>query len=174
MKASIPTRRKGGAPASNPLTDHYEEVTRAARVAARRRLGATTLVDDVVAETLVRMVERWDRLAGHENLAGWAARCADLVGLEVLRREQRAGVPEPAAGAAEAAPDPDVGARVAVSDELAAALAMLSPRQRSVMTLRYLEDLDEATTASRLGLSAANVRAAAHEGRARLRRLLAA
>jgi DNA-directed RNA polymerase specialized sigma24 family protein len=60
-----------------------------------------------------------------------------------------------------------------VRDELARALACLSDRQRLAVTLRYIHDLDEATTASRLGTSVANVRAAAHEGRARLRQLLA-
>jgi RNA polymerase sigma factor (sigma-70 family) len=173
MNASFPTRRGGGAPAATSIADRYEVISRAARAVARGRLGASApaLVDDAVAETLARAVERWDRLADHENLAGWAASCAHLVCLELLRRQRREAT---ACWALVPGTSGDDGATYVVRDELARALALLSPRQRAVLTLRYLEDLDEVTTAARLGLSVANVRAAAHEGRTRLRHVLAA
>lgn len=53
--------------------------------------------------------------------------------------------------------------------DLAAALERLGPRQRAVVALRYLEDLDVAETARILGCSPETVRSQAHRALARLR-----
>jgi RNA polymerase sigma factor (sigma-70 family) len=49
------------------------------------------------------------------------------------------------------------------------ALATLSPRQRAVLVLRYLDDLTEAATAEALGISLGTVKSHARDGLARLR-----
>ncbi|MEW9529034.1 SigE family RNA polymerase sigma factor [Microbispora sp. NPDC049125] len=49
------------------------------------------------------------------------------------------------------------------------ALARLTPRQRAVLVLRYLEDLPEAEVARLLGCSVGTVRSTAHRSLARLR-----
>jgi RNA polymerase sigma factor (sigma-70 family) len=55
---------------------------------------------------------------------------------------------------------------------LLAALRRLPPRQREVITLRLLLDLDTATTADLLGMPAGTVASHLHRGLAALRREL--
>jgi RNA polymerase sigma factor (sigma-70 family) len=52
-----------------------------------------------------------------------------------------------------------------------AALAQLTPKQRTVLVLRYLEDLSESQTAAMLGIGAGTVKSAAREALARLRKV---
>jgi RNA polymerase sigma-70 factor (sigma-E family) len=68
--------------------------------------------------------------------------------------------------------DPAVDDRtgeVANRDLLARSLALLPPRQRAVLVLRYFEDLSEAQTAMMLGCSVGTVKSQAARGLARLR-----
>ncbi|WP_326624027.1 MULTISPECIES: SigE family RNA polymerase sigma factor [unclassified Streptomyces] len=51
------------------------------------------------------------------------------------------------------------------------ALARLTPRQRTVLVLRYFEDLSETEVAGALGCSVGTVRSTTHRSLARLRRL---
>jgi RNA polymerase sigma factor (sigma-70 family) len=59
-------------------------------------------------------------------------------------------------------------------DALRRALALLPPRQRAVLVLRYLEDLPDATIAALLGCSPGTVRSQAARGLAALWPLLMA
>ena len=56
--------------------------------------------------------------------------------------------------------------------ELLGALAVLPPRQRAVLVLRYFEDLSEAQVAQTLGCSVGTVKSTASRGLARLREAL--
>ncbi|MET7394522.1 SigE family RNA polymerase sigma factor [Dactylosporangium sp. NPDC005572] len=58
-------------------------------------------------------------------------------------------------------------------DAMRRALAQLSPRQRTVLVLRYWEQLTEAETAEALGCSVGTVKSTASRGLARLRELTA-
>jgi len=58
---------------------------------------------------------------------------------------------------------------VAERDFLMRALAALPPRQRTVLVLRYFNDLSEAEIADALGCSAGTVKSQASRGLARLR-----
>jgi len=57
-------------------------------------------------------------------------------------------------------------------DRILAALATLPARQRSVVVLRFLDDLSEAETASTLGISPGAVKTHSHRALARLRTTL--
>lgn len=60
---------------------------------------------------------------------------------------------------------------VDIRDALVRLLAQLPPRQRSVVVLRYWEQLSEAETAAILGCSPGSVKSAASRGMSRLREL---
>ncbi|ODA72753.1 RNA polymerase sigma-E factor [Streptomyces sp. AVP053U2] len=70
-------------------------------------------------------------------------------------------------------PDPgDVSSVVAERSRLEAALALLPPRQRAAVVLRYCEDLPEAQVARALGCPVGTARSHASRGVARLRQIL--
>jgi RNA polymerase sigma-70 factor (sigma-E family) len=71
-----------------------------------------------------------------------------------------------------AAPDPP--GDVAERERMIAALATLPPRMRTVLVLRYTEDLSEAATAALLGCSVSTVTSQTVRGLARLRSALGA
>jgi RNA polymerase sigma factor (sigma-70 family) len=126
--------------------------------------------EDIVAEALARTYERWEKVRRHDNPVGWVVVCTKNVCLEEIRREIRARKHSPAPI------DPvgygDQAEESAAAQAIAHALDQLSKRQRDVAVLRYLMDLDEATTASALGTTVSKVKTAAHEARGRLRALL--
>ena len=59
-----------------------------------------------------------------------------------------------------------------VRPEVWTALAQLSPRQRAVAYLTYMEDLDESQVSERLGIGRGSVRQHLGRARERLRRIL--
>jgi RNA polymerase sigma-70 factor (sigma-E family) len=64
---------------------------------------------------------------------------------------------------------PDSTDDVADRERMAAALGTLPPRMRTVLVLRYAEDLSEAATADLMGCSVATVKSQTVRGLARLR-----
>jgi RNA polymerase sigma-70 factor (sigma-E family) len=66
----------------------------------------------------------------------------------------------------------DATEAVAERERLIQALASLPPRMRTVLVLRYAEDLSEAATADAMGCSVATVKTHAARGLARLRAVL--
>jgi RNA polymerase sigma-70 factor (sigma-E family) len=64
---------------------------------------------------------------------------------------------------------PDSCEGVAEREQMAVALATLPPRMRTVLILRYAEDLSEAVTAQTMGCSVATVKSQTVRGLARLR-----
>jgi RNA polymerase sigma-70 factor (sigma-E family) len=83
------------------------------------------------------------------------------------RREQSLG----AAGSGEATPDRT--AQVADRDILLRALALLPQRQRTVLVLRFFDDLDDGEIAAVVGCSPGTVRSHISRGLARLRQAMA-
>ena len=75
------------------------------------------------------------------------------------------------AGQAAADPAADPAARVAERDFLIRALAELPPRQRTVLVLRYFNDLPEAEIADVLNCTVGTVKSQVSRGLARLREI---
>lgn len=141
----------------------------------RRLVGAVTVVtgspaaaEDAVQEAFARAWERSRRGETFTHLAGWVA----TVALNHARRghrrrgaEERALVRLTAAPARTARSTADV-----VTTEVAvrAAVDRLSGRQREVVVLHHLLDVDVATTAALLGVSEGTVKSALHRARAHL------
>jgi RNA polymerase sigma-70 factor (sigma-E family) len=118
--------------------------------------------EDLVQGALLKAVPKWGRIEGdpepyvrrimvNDNISRWRRRR----GREVIVEQ----VPE----AGESRSDADT------SLTLAAALAALAPRQRTVIVLRYYEDLTEVQTADLMGIAVGTVKSQARDALARLR-----
>jgi RNA polymerase sigma factor (sigma-70 family) len=106
--------------------------------------------EEAVAEAYARAIARWDTVASHPNREAWVARTALNQFISGWRRWRR-----------EAAEVPDVAS---VPDEarsldpfLVRQLWRLPRRQREVVALRILLDLDAAQTGEALGIAPATV-----------------
>jgi RNA polymerase sigma-70 factor (sigma-E family) len=120
--------------------------------------------EDLVQSTLLKVVLAWRRLERIDSVEAYARRTLVNVFIgsrrRMWRREQPYGdVPE------HAAPEPDVDAALAVQ----AALARLPIKQRTVLVLRFWEDLSAEATADLLGMRPGTVRSHSSRGIAALR-----
>jgi RNA polymerase sigma-70 factor (sigma-E family) len=133
--------------------------------------------EDLVQETLLRVARRWPRVRRMDQPIAYARRI--LVNLAIddgKRRSRRRRELEPPEGAPLGAHADEAATRAfAALDaraELLGALAVLPPRQRAVLVLRYFEDLSEAQTAQTLDCSVGTVKSTASRGLTRLREAL--
>jgi RNA polymerase sigma-70 factor (sigma-E family) len=133
--------------------------------------------EDLVQETLVRVARRWPRVRSMDQPVAYARRI--LVNLAIddtkrrLRRRRELEPPDGARLGAQA--DETATGMFEAFDaraELLGALAVLPPRQRAVLVLRYFEDLSEAQTAQTLNCSVGTVKSTTSRGLARLRETL--
>jgi DNA-directed RNA polymerase specialized sigma24 family protein len=83
-------------------------------------------------------------------------------------------VPRPLPSQPSVGTGPDPVTTVDLRDALVRVLRELPPRQRTVVVLRYWEQLTQAETAELLGCSEGTVKSTASRGLARLRELTAA
>jgi RNA polymerase sigma-70 factor (sigma-E family) len=126
--------------------------------------GDAHLAEDLVQTALFKAAKAWHRIDGDpepyvrrilytQNVSWWRSR----------------KVHETALGSY------DVPAEVAADSDLRltleAALARLTARQRTVLVLRYFEDLTEVETAAALGIRPGTVKSIGRQGLARLRAL---
>jgi RNA polymerase sigma-70 factor (sigma-E family) len=118
---------------------------------------------DLTQETLARLGERWGRTRMDEP-AAYARTVMVRLNIDRIRRLRRElpllGTPS------EDAPVELVGETDAW---LVEALATLSPRQRTALALRYVEDLDVRGIAERMGCSEGTVKSQLSRGTERLR-----
>ena len=119
---------------------------------------------DLTQETLARMGERWGRTS-YDAPAAYARTVMVRLNIDRVRRLRRELL--------RSTPDPEVAAPVAdldgVEEWLVEALATLSPRQRTALALRHVEDLDVRGIAERMGCSEGTVKSQLSRGTERLR-----
>jgi RNA polymerase sigma factor (sigma-70 family) len=130
-----------------------------------RVLGDVTKAEDAAAEALARALVSWRRVGRLEHRSAWVARVAGNLAIDEIRRARRRQDAPRADGAA----SPDTTEDAALRLALGSALAALSPRQREVIALRYLADLDDAAVSRALGISVNSVKKHAARGREALR-----
>ncbi|GIJ47988.1 DNA-directed RNA polymerase sigma-70 factor [Virgisporangium aliadipatigenens] len=128
--------------------------------------GDHHLAEDLVQQTLMRVVGRWKRVAAAGDPDAYVRRVLYHQHIDWWKR-RRGTVEVPQDGEATSAPDPSDAVVHTVA--VRRALARLAPRQRAVLVLRYFEDLTEAQTAEILGISVGTVKSQARDGLARLR-----
>jgi RNA polymerase sigma-70 factor (sigma-E family) len=116
---------------------------------------------DLVQDALVRVQQRWRRIDEPAAYARTVMVRLNIDRFRRLRRERLTGGSPPD----EAVPVQLVGE---VEAWLVEALATLSPRQRTALALRYVEDLDVRGIAERMGCSEGTVKSQLSRGTARL------
>ncbi len=128
------------------------------------------LAEDLVQTALEKTVRHWDSISDsaavesyvrrtmyHEQVSTWRRRR--------VRENLSATVPEPRRAPDSTGAIDSVGLRLALRD----ALMELGRRQRTVLVLRYFEDLTEQQVADELGITVGAVKSQAHRALAHLR-----
>lgn len=126
--------------------------------------GDAHLAEDLVQAALFKAAKAWHRIEGDpepyvrrilytQNVSWWRRRRLTEVGLGSYD--------------APASPPSDPDLRLSLEQ----ALALLTVRQRTVLVLRYFEDLTEVQTAHALGISPGTVKSTTRHALARLRTL---
>lgn len=129
--------------------------------------GDHHLAEDLVAATLAKVYLSWDKVTQRDAVDAYARRILinehNSIWRRAWRRREVSSGEVPDWIAHHDAPDEGLAAEVW---EL---LATLPPRQRSVLVLRYYEQLSEAEIAQALGVSAGTVKSQASRALAVLR-----
>lgn len=147
---------------------HHAELARFAWLLT----GEADAADDLAADALVALWQRWDRLREAERPLAYARGVVANMARERIRattRERRrialfwSRGPQPVQG-------PDIAAVV----DVRAALDRLPFRKRACVVLRHAFDLSEKDTALALGISVGAVKSQTSKGMAELERALGA
>jgi RNA polymerase sigma-70 factor (sigma-E family) len=137
--------------------------------------------DDLVQQAITRLYTRWKRASATENLDGYVYKILSRVFLDEQRRRwatvrlgtSAADLAERSGGSGPV-PVGDFAAGVADRMMLRDALALLAPKQRAVVVLRFLADRSVEEVAEILKISPGTVKSQTHDGLTVLRRLLGA
>jgi RNA polymerase sigma-70 factor (sigma-E family) len=126
--------------------------------------GDAHLAEDLVQTALFKAAKGWHRIQGDpepyvrrilytQNISWWRSR-------KHVREHHLGAYDAPAAPV-------DTDLRLSLEE----ALARLTPKQRTVLVLRYFEDLTEVQTGAALGIGAGTVKSTTRQALARLRTL---
>lgn len=126
---------------------------------------------DCVQEAFLRAHQRWAQLERYDDPIGWVRHVALNLARDVHRRRRR-GRAAQLRLVTDAGRQGDLEATAEPIDRLAAELAVLPPRQRAALALRYVEGLSVREIAAALGISEGAVKFHLHAGRERLRPLV--
>jgi RNA polymerase sigma-70 factor (sigma-E family) len=127
-------------------------------------VGNRPLAEDLVAEAFTKAWTSWRKIRGLAEPRAWVIRSALNAHVSWWRRHRREVALGSHDNTAAASQDP------ALDSSLVAALRRLPVRQREVIALRLLLDLDTATAAEMLGMSSGTVATHLHRALAALRR----
>jgi RNA polymerase sigma-70 factor (ECF subfamily) len=115
-------------------------------------VGDQDTAQDLVAEAFARACASWRTVGGHPAPAAWVVRTALNANVSRWRRRRReVSVPDP--GMVADLPTISVASASAVDPRIMAALMRLPARQRQVVALRLILDLDTNGTAQMLGIT---------------------
>lgn len=128
--------------------------------------------EDITQECLFRVAQRWPRVRSMEYPLAYARKILFHLALDETRRSKRHRAELTQARTASEPLDDSSEREMRLVDaaiELEAALAVLTPRQRAVLVLRYLEELTEAEVGQVLSCSVGTVKSTASRALERLR-----
>ncbi|MFE0458840.1 SigE family RNA polymerase sigma factor [Kitasatospora sp. NPDC058965] len=147
---------------------HYAELARFAALLT----GEADAADDLAADALVALWQRWDRLRGADHPLAYARGVVANMARERIRsavRERRRIALFWSRG-----PGPVEAPDTAAVLDVRAALARLPFRKRACVVLRHAFDLSEKETAAALGISVGTVKSQTSKGMAELVGILGA
>lgn len=152
------------APPPHPIEAHLPHLRRYARALC----GRADQADDLVQETVLRALRRWDHFDG-DRLRAWLFTILRHVHIDGLRRG-RGAVPDAAA-----VPPSTEGGQIGglILRDLERALAQLPDDQREVVLLIGLENMSYKEAAAVCGVALGTVMSRLARGRERLRQLMA-
>lgn len=151
----------------------FEQVVRASwptlRQAAYVLTGSTHDAEDLLQGVLARTYARWSRVRRDDPVAYIRRALVNAYVDQWRRRKVLSELPtdEPPDGASPA--EADGLHRLEDREDLAGRLALLSPRERSMVVLRYYFDRSEAEVAHVLGCSVGTVKSTCSRALGRLR-----
>ncbi|MEV0430441.1 SigE family RNA polymerase sigma factor [Micromonospora sp. NPDC050495] len=128
--------------------------------------GSRDAAQDLVHEALLKVMRHWRRV---DEPMAYVRR---VMVNERTSRWRRVGLRELLTSTLPERAGPDSTEPVVVRDELLTALDRLPVRMRTVLVLRYWEDLPEVAVAAAMGCSVGTVKSQAARGLARLRDVL--
>jgi RNA polymerase sigma factor (sigma-70 family) len=115
-------------------------------------VGNQDVAQELVAEAFARACASWPTVSRHPAPAAWVVRTALNANISRWRRRRRE-VPVPDPGMVVDRPADHTEADRPVDPQIMAALMRLPVRQRQVVALRLLLDLDTSQTAEVLGIT---------------------
>jgi RNA polymerase sigma-70 factor (sigma-E family) len=151
------------------FADFYRQFRTSCLRAVYASVGDRQLAEDLVSESFARAWASWRKVREHPAPQAWVARTALNLNVSWWRRHRREVTwPD------HDFPDPVDAESVVDGDATVfAALRALPVRQRQVLALRVLLDLDVDTTAAALGLAPGTVKTHLHRAVETLRARLA-
>lgn len=155
-----------------PVTGDLEEFATAHRAALLRWAVALCSdpaeAEDLVQGTYVQLLPRWHRVSRMEFPLAYARKVLFRLYLAQARpRESPVDLARGVGGQKTESHDGGIG-QIAEVDAAVRLVQHLPPRARAVITLRYIEDLDDRTISRMLGISRSTVRVTAHQALRRL------
>jgi RNA polymerase sigma-70 factor (sigma-E family) len=133
--------------------------------------GDRHLAEDLLQEVLVRVHQRWTRIERTEGAEFYVRTALVRQNISWWRRRSHRSE-KPVAELPDAPDRRNTEQAIAARDEMWGLLATLPRRQRTVLVLRFYEDLADDQIADLLGCSPVNVRVHASRALARLRATL--
>ena len=145
---------------------HYGRLVRALTLACNDR----EIAADAVQEAFVKAHLHWRRIQNYDDPVGWIRRVAINRLRDDHRRNSRKGV---ALQRLAGQPQAESVEQNAFDSDVSAILEQLPRQQRIAMALFYVDELSVAEVASALNVSEGAVKSYLHQGRARLRSVVA-
>lgn len=148
----------------------YRRTAGSLRTYAARVLGNGTYADDIVQESYLRLVRSPPATDDPQQLRAFLFRVASRLIIDYWRRGRREIGPSDESTDTRTAPAQDMPLRL----DMARVFERLTPQQRQLMWLAYVEGADHREIATALGLREASVRVLLLRTRRKLAQLLRA
>jgi RNA polymerase sigma-70 factor, ECF subfamily len=150
--------------------DLYRRTAGSLRTYAARVLGNATYADDIVQESYLRLVRSPPATDDPQQLRAFLFRVASRLIIDYWRRGRHEVGRADESTDTRSAPGPDIPLRL----DMARVFERLTPQQRQLMWLAYVEGADHREIATALGLREASVRVLLFRTRRKLAQLLRA